>query len=277
MLLFLLSILNVRVTPKGLKVMNIRVPVLIICTAWIISAGAESPLLYDFNQFANGPIEGQFEWNVYDKVKDSSAFSIMDQLGTVEMEGDKALVVRAASSEEIRCVTGEYVRWLPGRTLTMEFDFKVAVDPVELVGVKPVLTVLVGNSLLSEKASWALHLQATPDGDWRLSGAMPDVATKVIYAENFLIRSDKDVSISEWYKMVLVVKKLSDPDSFETTVELRNALSGDIVAKLEFTDEDKDKVTAAMWNTARAHVGFYAPKDQLGIVCIDNLKVSSSE
>ncbi len=255
--------------------MKSRWSVLVGSLVYAVAASGEAPLFYDFNQFANGPIEGQFEWNVYDKVKDSSALSIMDQLGTVEMEGDKALVVRS-SPTAIRCVTGEYVRWLPGRTLTMEFDFKVAVDPVELASVKPVLTVLVGNSLLSAKASWALHLQATPDGDWRLSGAMPDVATKVIYGENFLIRSNKDVSISEWYKMVLVVKKLSDPDSFETKVEMRNALSGDIIAELEFTDGKKDKVTAAMWNTARAHVGFFAAKDQLGLVCIDNLKVTSS-
>ncbi len=256
--------------------MKISVPVLLICASWILSAGAESPLLYDFNQFSDGPIEGQFDWNVYDKVKDSSALSIMDQLGTVEMEGDKALVIRAAPTE-VHCVTGEYVRWLPGRTLIMEFDFKVAVDPVELTRVKPVMTVLIGNSLLSKKASFELHLQATPDGDWRLSGAMPDVASKVIYAENFLIRSDKDVSISEWHKIVLVVKKLSEPDSFETSVELKHALTGDMLATLEFTDFKKDKVTAEVWNTARAHVGFSAPLDQLGIVCIDNLKVTSSD
>lgn len=256
--------------------MKFRMPVLIMCATWMMSAVAEEPLVYDFNQFSNGPIEGQYEWNIYDKVKDSSALSIMDQLGTVEVEGDKALVVRA-SPTPIRCVTGEYVRWLPGRTLTMEFDFKVAVDPVELTRVKPVMTVLIGNSLLSNKASWSLHLEATPNGDWRLSGAMPDIATKVIYGENFLIRSDKDVSISEWHKMIIVVKKLSDPDSFEASVELKNALSREVLASLEFTDTKKDKVTKAVWNTARGHVGFAAPKDQLGIVCIDNLKVSSAK
>jgi hypothetical protein len=256
--------------------MNIRLSGLIICVSWIVSAGAEPTLSYDFNQFSDGPIDGQFEWNVYDKVKDSSALSIMDQLGTIEMVGDKALVVRA-SKVPIRCVTGEPVRWLPGRTLTVEFDFKVAIDPVELSTVKPVMTLLVGNSLLSSKASWGLHLEATPDGDWRLSGAMSDVASKKIYAENFLIRSEKDVSISEWHKLVLVVKKLSMPDSFETTAELRNAKSGEVLAELEFTDKKKDKVAKTMWNTTRAHAGFYAPKNQLGIVCIDNLKVSSAE
>ena len=241
--------------------------------SWIISAGADPALEYNFNQFSDGPIEGQFEWNIFEKVKDSSSLSIMNDLGTSGEPGDKALVV-GASAESIHCVTGEPARWLPGKTMTTQFDFKVAVDPVDVANNRPVMTLMVGNSLLSEKVSWTVVLEATPGGDWRLSGSMPDAASKKIYSENFLIRSDEVVSISEWHQMVLVIKKLSEPDSFESAVKLINPVSGEVIAELVFTDINKDKVTKSMWNTTRAHVGFSGAKDQLGLAIIDNLKIS---
>lgn len=242
-----------------------------------VSALAESETQrFDFNSYADGPIEGQFEWNIYDKVKDSSALSIMDVLGTTDCEGDKALVVRA-SPTPIRCVTGEPSRWLPGFTLTVDFDFKVAVDPVELSMPKPVMTFMFGNSLLSEKARWQVRLDASPSGDWVLMGAMPDGSSKRIYGENFMIRTDSGVSISQWYKFKLVSKKLTEPDSFETSIEIISALTGELVAEMQFTDEKKDKVAKTMWNTSRAHVGFFAAKDQLGLACIDNLVITSSK
>lgn len=231
---------------------------------------------FNFNDFAVGPIDGQLEWNVYDKVPDSSALSIMDVLGTSEADGDKALVIQAADTP-IRCVTGEPVRWLPGRTLTMDFDFKVAVDVYDLTMPTPVMTVMFGNALLSEKARWEVRLEAAPSGDWVLIGAMPDGSSKRIYGENFLIRSEKDISISQWYTFSLVSRKLTDPDSFETSVEISGAETGELVAEIKFSDDNKDRVTQAMWNTSRAHVGFYAPKEQLGLVCVDNLVVTSSK
>ena len=229
---------------------------------------------FNFNDFSDGPIDGQMEWNVYNKVKDSSALSIIDVLGTSEEDGDKALVIRA-SSTSIRCITGEPVRWLPGRTLTMEFDFKVAVEPTEVVIPRPVMSVMIGNSLLSERARWEVQLKASPSGDWVLIGAMPDGSSKRLYGENFLIRSDNDVSISQWYKFRLVSKKLTEPDSFETSVEISAAETDELLAFINFTDNKKDKIAQAMWNTSRAHVGFYAPKEQLGVVCIDNLIITS--
>lgn len=230
---------------------------------------------FNFNDFAVGPIGGQMEWNVYEKVPDSSALSIMDMLGTSEADGDKALVIQAADTP-IRCVTGEPVRWLPGRTLTMDFDFKVAVEVLDFSLPKPVMTVMFGNSLLSEKARWEIRLEASPSGDWVLIGAMPDGSSKRIYGENFLIRSEKDVSISQWYKFNLISKKLTEPDSFETSVEITSAETGELVAEIKFTDANKDKVAQSMWNTSRAHVGFYAPKEQLGLVCVDNLVIRSA-
>jgi len=229
---------------------------------------------FNFNDFADGPIEGQMEWNVYDMVPDSSALSIMDVLGTSEEDGDKALVIQA-SKTPIRCVTGEPVRWLPGRTLSMEFDFKLAVDPKELMMPKPVMTVMMGNSLLSEKARWELRLEASPSGDWVLIGAMPDGSSKRIYGENFLIRSEKDLSISQWYHFRMTSFKSKDADSFKTHVEITGAESGELVADIGFTDNNKDKVAQAMWNTSRAHVGFFAGNNQVGLVCVDNLVVQS--
>jgi hypothetical protein len=269
--------LNTTQSGKGYDLMNkfwlkVVVPGMI---CWSAVAQVETQK-FNFNDFSVGPVEGQHEWNIFEKVKDSSAISIMDVLGTSEEKGDKALVVQA-SRTPIRCVTGEPVRWLPGRTLTMEFDFKVAVDPMLFTMPKSVLTVMFGNSLLAESSRWEVRLEASPSGDWVLIGAMPDGSSKRIYGENFLIRANNDVSISQWYKFRLVSKKLTDPDSFETSVEISGAETGELVAEITFGDDNKDRVAKSMWNTSRAHVGFYAPLDQLGLVCIDNLVVSSSQ
>ncbi len=247
----------------------------LVVGVFVASSGAQEVLKYDFNDFDVGPIEGQREWNIYDMVKDSSALSIMDELGTSEASGDKALVIQA-SPQPIRCVTGEPTRWLPGRTLTVEFDFKVAVDPGEVAMSKPSLTVMVGNALLSPKARFEIGIDAMPNGDWLFRGAMPDPAEKKIYSENFLFRSDQEVSISEWHQFKLVIKKLSEPDTFETSAEIRNAKTGAVLSELSFTSADKGKVSKGVWGSARAHVGFNAPKEMLGLVCVDNLVITST-
>lgn len=246
----------------------------LILSGVLAGAASAEPQHVNFNKFEDGPISGQFEWNVYDKVKDTSALSIMNELGTSERAGDKALLIQA-SKNPIRCVTGEPVRWLPGQSLSMEFDFKVAVDPEELLSTKPVMTVMVGNSLLSPKARFSVSLNATPNGDWELAGNFPNSMTKKIYGENFLIRSNVDVSISSWFRFSLVVNKLDDPDSFEASIEIRDPETGKLLTAMPFFDNEKDKVAGAMWNTSRAHAGFYAPVDQYGVVCIDNLIVTS--
>jgi len=249
-----------------------RVVFMLMC----LSAAAQETQTFNFDDFTDGPISGQMEWNVYDKVPDTAALSIMDKLGTSEADGDKALVIQA-SKTPIRCVTGEPARWLPGYTVTMDFDFKVAVDPRDLAMPRPVMTVMIGNSLLSPKARWEIKLEASPSGDWVLIGAMPDGSSKRVYGENFLIRSNKDVSISQWYKFRLIAKKLTDPDSFETRVEVLGAESGELIADISFSDNNKDDIAQEMWNTSRAHVGFQAPREQVGLVCIDNLTVTSSK
>lgn len=250
---------------------------LTFAAAACIGAGAQGETLkYNFNDFDAGPISGQHEWNTYDKVPDTSALSIADKLGTSEADGDKALLIKE-SKTPIRCVTGEPVRWLPGYTFTADFDFKIAVAPREMVMAKPVMTVMFGNSLLSPKARWEIKLEASPTGDWVLIGAMPDGSSKRIYGENFLIRENNAVSISQWYKMRLVSRKLTEPDSFETRVEIIGAESGELIAEIQFSDNNKDKVAKEMWNTSRAHIGFYAADNQLGLVCVDNLTITSSK
>lgn len=230
---------------------------------------------YDFNRFDEGPIDGQQGWNVYNKVKDSSAFSVMDEVGTRGVAGDRALVLQS-SQEPIRCVTGEPVRWLPGRTLTVKFDFKLGQSSSEPSKNMPTMAFLIGNSLLSEKARWGITLEAQPNGDWKLVGAMPDGASAIIYGENLLIRPREDVLLSEWFQFKLVVKKLTEPDTFEAKAEIKD-VEGNTLATLDFASETKDKVTKAMWNLPRIHAGFLVSRDQKGLAVIDNLVVSSSK
>jgi hypothetical protein len=244
--------------------------VAVMGTAW-----ADSSVEYDFNDFSDGPINGQAGWSVYDKVKDSSAFSVMNELGTSEEDGDRALVIQA-SETSIRCVTGEPVRWLPGQTLSVAFDFKLAIPSSTLIEDRPVLVFYMGNSVLNEKACWQVGLEATTNGDWRLSASLPDTSAQRVNRENFLVRSRTGASISDWHHFHLVVKKLPEPDSFESHVRILDA-KGNVVASLECQDTNKDSVTKAMWNLTRVHAGFSAPNTLYGLVCIDHLEMVSSD
>jgi hypothetical protein len=245
--------------------------------ACVLSAtvGLAETVECDFNNFATGPIGGQHGWNVYEMVKDSSALSILDEVGTRGEASDKALVLQMADSE-LRCVTGEPVRWLPGHTLTVEFDFRMGITADEPIRNKPVLSLLIGNSLLSEKARWGVVLETQPNGDWRLAGAMPDSASSIIYGENFLVRPRKDVALSDWYQFTLVAVKKNDPDAFSAKVEIRDT-AGKAISSLEFGCTTKDKVSKAMWNLPRVNAGFMVSPDQHGLAVVDNLVVSSAK
>ena len=79
------------------------------------SASAGSRVECAFNDLSDGAVDGQPGWNVFDKVKNSSACSVASGVGTTEAAEDKALVVKKSSSS-IRCVTDEAVRWLRKQT-----------------------------------------------------------------------------------------------------------------------------------------------------------------
>jgi hypothetical protein len=243
--------------------------------AYSASVGLAETVEYDFNDFAEGPISGQHDWNVYEMVKDSSALSIMNEVGTRGVAGDKALVLRNADTE-LRCVTGEPVRWLPGSTLTVEFDFRLGITADEPIRNMPAFSFLIGNSLLSEKARWGIVLETQPNGDWRLAGAMPDAASTKIYGENLLIRPRKDVALSDWFQFKLVVEKKDDPDVFAAKAEIKD-VEGKTLATLEFGCTTKDKVLKAMWNLPRVNAGFMVSPEQQGLAVVDNLVLISSK
>ncbi len=247
----------------------------VTAAAWMGTVWAGSLVTYDFNTFSAGPINGQAGWSVYDHVKDSSAFSVMNELGTSEEDGDRALVIQA-SDTSIRCVAGEPVRWLPGQTLSVSYDFKLAIGSTTLIEDRPVLVFYMGNSVLNEKACWQVSLVATTNGDWRLSASLPDTSAQQVNRENLLVRSKTGSSISDWYRFHLVVKKLPEPDSFESNVKILDA-GGSVIAALECHDSNQDSLTQAMWNLTRVHAGFSAPNTLYGLVCIDDLAIESSD
>jgi hypothetical protein len=254
--------------------MNLRLLGFVAGFALSASFGFAAPVEYDFNGFDEGPIDGQQGWDVYNKVQDSSALSVMDEVGTQGVPGDKALVLQK-SETAIRCVSGEPVRWLPGTTLTAEFDFKLGVTAEYPSRNMPIMEFLVGNSFLSEKARWSIVLEAMPSGDWMLSGSMPDSASAKIYGENLLVRPAKDVALSEWLQFKLVIKKLSAPDTFEASAQIIDT-KGKVLATLTFGSEGKDKVTKSMWSLPRVNAGFQVHREIRGLAVVDNLRISSA-
>ncbi|WP_372846631.1 hypothetical protein [Pontiella sp.] len=254
--------------------MNLRLLGFLAGFAFSASGGFAAPVEYDFNGFADGPIDGQQGWDVYNKVQDSSAMSIMDEVGAQGVPGDKALVLQT-SETAIRCVSGEPVRWLPGTTLTAEFDFKLGVDAAYPTRNMPIMEFVFGNSFLSEKARWSIVLEAMPGGDWNLTSSMPGSAPVRIYGENLLVRPASDVALSEWFVFKLVVKKLSTPAAFETRAQICDT-KGKVLATLAFATEGKDKVTQSMWSLPRVHAGFHVHREIQGLAVVDNLRFSSA-
>ena len=244
---------------------------LFICTTGV----AAETITYDFNTFTDGQLNGQNGWKILRKRPGKSAVSIFDELGPTETAGDKALVIQL-SDDVSRVVGADGLRWMPGQIWSMDFDFRVGITAQELAGNKPVLTVFVGNAYLSPKTRWEIRLEAEPDGTWKLSGGLPcwKEVTGIV-ADTVLERPEGDeAAISNWMHFTLITKKLPEPDSFESYVEIRNS-QDEIIACLAFLELLQDKKTASMWNQSRLYCGFDAPLRQLGLVCIDNIELIS--
>jgi hypothetical protein len=227
-----------------------------------------------FDHLADGWIDGQPGWTVFDKVKDSSAFMVAADIGAAETAGDKALIVKA-SDRSLRCVTEEAVRWLRMETARAEFDFRIVVPRRDFDENRPVMVFLLGNAVLSEKARWEVGFEALTNGAWKLSAALPDEASAVIPAERLVFKDGASSRVSEWLHCVVEVRKLSETDSFESAVHLTDR-QGEPVASLRCTDTNRDPATMAIWNLSRLHAGFLAPKELKGMACIDNFSLSTA-
>ena len=246
------------------------------CCCVLISAHAASETIYyNFDNFYEGLVNGQNGWKTFRKSPGSAAVSVFDEIGPSDETGDKALVIQL-SDELSRVVAADGLRWMPGQTWSMDFDFRIGITGQELAGNKPVLTVFIGDAYLSEKARWEIRLEAAPDGTWTLGGGLPNwQEVDGIVAETVMERPEEDrAAISQWMHFSVLTTKLDMPDSFESYVEIRN-YEDEVIAQLSFADTLSDRQTAAMWDLSRVYCGFNAPRRQLGLVCIDNISITS--
>lgn len=246
------------------------------CCGLLLGCWAETAsVFYDFNDYSDGLINGQNGWRTFRKTPGDAAVSIFDQLGATSMAGDKAMVIQL-SDDVSRVVSSNGLRWMPGQTISMDFDFRIGITGQELAGNKPVLTVFLGNAYMSENARWEVRLEAAPDGTWTMAGGLPKWRQiNGIEAVDVLQRPAQEcAAVSGWMHFSIISTKLETPDTFESIVEIRN--SGDkVIARMSFTDTLNDKATATIWDMSRIYCGFNAPRRQLGLVCIDNIEFIS--
>lgn len=244
------------------------------CLLLGVEAATET-VCYDFNSYTEGLINGQNGWRTFRKTPGNAAVSIFDELGPTDQSGDKAMVIQL-SDEVSRVASSDGLRWLPGQTISMDFEFRIGITGQELAGNKPVLTVFLGNAYLSEKARWEIRLEAAPDGTWTMAGGLPNWReVNGIVSGTVLERPEEDsAAISDWMHFTLITTKLETPDSFESIVEIRNS-ADEVIAQMAFAETFDDKQTAAMWDLSRVYCGFNAPRRQLGLVCIDNIEFTS--
>ncbi|MBN2163423.1 MAG: hypothetical protein JXR25_10755 [Pontiellaceae bacterium] len=243
----------------------------ILAATALFSSGAalaEAEIACDFNELSIGKIDGQEGWDVYEKVKDSASFSLVAGVGTTEEAIDHALVIKA-SKDSIRVVTDTPVRWLRRQTLSIEFDFRVAVPDSARSKPGPALSVMLGNTVLSENCRWQINLDPTTNSTWRLFAALPDPATVELPAEAMNFTRGDEVRISDWLHCRISILKQEDIDSFKSTVELFDRTGARITA-IECSDSTKDQVTKSMWSLSRVHAGFMASDQMDGLICIDN-------
>ncbi len=253
---------------------NSRVWLPLLACAGMQAAQAGSSVECNFDQLSDGLIDGQPGWEIFDKVKDSSAFSVASEVGVTETAQDKALIVKA-SDHAIRCVTEKAVRWLRRETAKADFDFRIVVPRGSLDEDQPVMVFLFGNSVLGETARWEVRLQATTSGDWELWAALPDEASATFPADRLAFKPGTSTRVSDWLHCTVEVTKLPESDSFSSTVRITDK-HGQSIASVTCTDTTKDPATMAIWNLSRLHAGFLAAKELPGLACIDNFVLSTA-
>lgn len=237
------------------------------------AALAEDSYFCDFNGLAVGKIDGQNGWDVYEKTQDSSAFTVETDLGTTEETWDRALVV-ASSSVDIRCATDEPIRWARRQTLKIEYDFRLVIPKTGLEANRPVMTLYFGNPVLNEKTRWYVTLGTAELGGWVLKAAMPDESMQTISPDKLRFESGEKTHLSDWLHCVVEVEKKAELDQFSASVRILDR-TGEKIVGTTCTDTNKDEVTKAMWSLSRIHAGFGSSPDMLGLVCVDNFRISS--
>lgn len=231
---------------------------------------AEGSLDIDFDDLKEAKVDGQNGWRVYDKVRDTSAILIASGVGTSGRGNDKALVVTASESS-IRCATVSQIAWSRGQTLKLEFDFRLVVPEAISQKNSAVMTFLLGNSILAERSRWAVELASSTNGNWILSAALPDPAQVEIPGQALKFNPLDGMLVSQWMHCVVEIEKLSEQDSFDSSVRIQDSDQVEI-ASLVCDDTNKEGVTRAMWDLSRVSVGFLAASDNPGLLCIDHLQ-----
>jgi hypothetical protein len=248
--------------------------VALIASLLSASVWSDSSIVCNFNELSDGIIDGQPGWDVFEKGQDSSAFTVVSEVGTSEASNDRALVIKS-TDDSIRCVTDEAVRWRRAQTVTIEFDLRVMLPQEEFLEDRPVMILLMGNSVLSETARWEIRLDAKPDGSWNLSAALPDKVSQLIPAEKIAFSRGKAAAATDWMHCVVEVEKRSRLDSFSASVKLQDK-TGKTIARLICADDNKDRLTKTMWSLSRLHAGFLSSRDIHGLSCIDNFQISTT-
>jgi hypothetical protein len=254
--------------------MRTSILLLIIALTGASNVPAGTRVACDFDSLAEGHIDGQSGWKLYEKVMDSPAFLVTDEVGVTEAAGDNALVVKPVNGST-RCVTDDPVRWLREQTAVIDFDFRLVVPAVKGGDNEPLLIFMLGNSMLSGNARWEVRIDSTANGDWMVHASIPNEVSAIIPCEKLERVHGGQSIVSDWLHCRVEVHKLPTADSFAASAKILDR-SGNILADLTCSEPDKTPSARALWNLSRLHAGFLAAKDLRGLSCIDNFSLSTA-
>ncbi|QBG48925.1 hypothetical protein EGM51_16515 [Verrucomicrobia bacterium S94] len=229
-----------------------------------------------FNGYDEGPLHQQQGWWVDRKDIGTKNFIVMDQLGITQTIGDKALII--SGSENFMKITRKknMVTWKPDDTAVFELDFQFGLNGGNVDKPKNGLSMLFGDPKFRTESRWLLNIGINPDGKWMIRGNAPHWENlPPLPPETFVARPEEGMSaVSPWFHLKFTTKKEKARGIFRSNLLITDA-DGNTVLNHDFKDAPIEGDKGTLWDLETFSFAFSAKDDINGLVCIDNVNLTS--
>ncbi|MDZ8118876.1 hypothetical protein [Pontiella agarivorans] len=247
-----------------------------------IAAGAVAflPIVHaeecTFNGFNDGPLHGQQGWWVDRKDAAMGNFMVIDHLGITQTMGDKALVISGSDHFMKVYRNKNAVTWKPGDTAVFEMDFQIGLNGGHIDKTKNGIAMLFGGPKFKTENRWVIGIGINPDGKWMIRGSAPHWENlPPLPAETFVSRPPEGSSaVSPWYHLKFTTVKDQTRGVFRSTLQITD-FDGKTVVKHNFKTDPLEGEKSTLWDTETLNVAFSAKDDINGLVCVDNVNLTS--
>lgn len=229
-----------------------------------------------FNGFNDGPLHGQQGWWVDRKDAAAENFTVIDHLGITQTMGDKALVISGSDNFMKVYRNKNAVTWKPSDTAVFEMDFQIGLNGGHVDSVKNGVAMLFGGPKFKTENRWMLSIGISPDGKWLIRGSAPHWENlPALPAETFVVRPPEGSSaVSSWYHLKFTAVKEQTRGMFHSHLLITDS-DGNTVVNHDFKAGPVEGPRSTLWDTESFNVAFSAKDDINGLVCLDNVNLTS--